>query len=58
LFFDSMSGASMLIFALFTGIAFPTTVSPNDILTPYTPLATDPGENEIGIKKGDVLKIQ
>ncbi|KAG0138799.1 peptidase M24, structural domain-containing protein [Tuber indicum] len=40
------------------GIAFPTTVSPNDILTPYTPLATDPGENEIAIKKGDVLKIQ
>ncbi|CUS15025.1 unnamed protein product [Tuber aestivum] len=40
------------------GIAFPTTVSPNDILTPYTPLATDPGESEIAIRKGDVLKIQ
>ncbi|RPA93194.1 Creatinase/aminopeptidase [Choiromyces venosus 120613-1] len=54
----SMSESSLLIFRFFTGIAFPTTVSPNDILTPYTPLATDPGENEIAIKKGDVLKIQ
>ncbi|KAI5794195.1 peptidase M24, structural domain-containing protein [Pyronema domesticum] len=40
------------------GIAFPTTVSPNDILTPYTPIASDAAEAEIVIKEGDVLKIQ
>jgi len=40
------------------GIAFPTTVSPNDILTPYTPIPSDPAEASIAIKEGDVLKIQ
>jgi curved DNA binding protein len=40
------------------GIAFPTTVSPNDILTPYTPLSTDAAEATITISNGDVLKIQ
>ncbi|KAH8150451.1 uncharacterized protein LAJ45_05664 [Morchella importuna] len=40
------------------GIAFPTTVSPNDILTPYTPLSTDAGEAGITVSNGDVLKIQ
>ncbi|RPA95273.1 hypothetical protein L873DRAFT_1829935 [Choiromyces venosus 120613-1] len=40
------------------GIVFSTAVAANDILTPYTPLATDPSENEIAIRRGDVLKTQ
>ncbi|KAF8242427.1 curved DNA-binding protein, partial [Wilcoxina mikolae CBS 423.85] len=40
------------------GIAFPTTVSANDILTPYTPIASDTEEAAIQVKDGDVLKIQ
>jgi len=40
------------------GIAFPTTVSPNEILTPYTPIASDISEAAIAVKEGDVLKIQ
>ncbi|RPA93513.1 hypothetical protein L873DRAFT_1830718 [Choiromyces venosus 120613-1] len=40
------------------GIVFPMAVAANDILTPYTPLATDPSENEIAIRRGDVLKTQ
>jgi len=40
------------------GISFPTTVSPNDILTPYTPLATDATEAAVEVKSGDILKIQ
>lgn len=40
------------------GIAFPTTVSPNDILTPYTPIASDTAEAALTVKEGDLLKIQ
>lgn len=40
------------------GIAFPTTVSPNDIITPYTPLSSEPTEASITVNEGDVLKIQ
>jgi methionine aminopeptidase len=40
------------------GIAFPTTVSPNDVLTPYTPIASDSAEAQIAVKEGDILKIQ
>ena len=42
----------------FAGIAFPTTVSANDILTPYTPIASDTEEAAAVVKDGDVLKIQ
>ena len=42
----------------FAGIAFPTTVSANDILTPYTPIASDTEEAAAAVKDGDVLKIQ
>jgi len=40
------------------GIAFPTTISPNDISTPYTPLPSEPAEAALTISTGDVLKIQ
>ncbi|TGZ80004.1 putative curved DNA-binding protein [Ascodesmis nigricans] len=40
------------------GIAFPTTISPNDILTPYTPIPSEAAEAAITIHEGDVLKIQ
>ncbi|KAI5781245.1 peptidase M24, structural domain-containing protein [Geopyxis carbonaria] len=40
------------------GIAFPTTVSPNDIITPYTPLTSEAAEASITVNEGDVLKIQ
>lgn len=40
------------------GIAFPTTVSPNEILTPYTPIASDIAEAAVAVKEGDILKIQ
>ncbi|KAL7268423.1 hypothetical protein RUND412_008958 [Rhizina undulata] len=40
------------------GLAFPTTVSPNDILTPYTPLSSVPEEAETTLKAGDLIKIQ
>jgi hypothetical protein len=33
-------------------------VSANDILTPYTPIASDAEEAAIQVKDGDVLKIQ
>ncbi len=40
------------------GIAFPTTVSPNEILTPYTPLSSDATEAAITIGNEDIIKIQ
>lgn len=41
-----------------SGIAFPTTISPNDISTPYTPIPSEPAEAALTINPGDVLKIQ
>jgi len=39
------------------GIAFPTTISPDDLITPYTPLATDAAEASKTLKAGSVVKI-
>lgn len=41
-----------------TGIAHPTTVSPNSYVTPYTPLTSDTEEAATVIKPGEVIKIQ
>ncbi|KAF8419564.1 peptidase M24, structural domain-containing protein [Tirmania nivea] len=40
------------------GIAFPTTVSPGDIVTPYSPLSTDADEASKTLKAGQLVKIQ
>ncbi|KAI5811145.1 peptidase M24, structural domain-containing protein [Peziza echinospora] len=40
------------------GISFPTTVSPADILTPYTPLSTVVEEAARTLKAGELVKIQ
>ncbi|KAF8458448.1 curved DNA-binding protein [Terfezia claveryi] len=40
------------------GIAFPTTVSPADIITPYSPLSTDADEASKTLKTGQLVKIQ
>lgn len=40
------------------GIAFPTTVSPSDIVTPYSPLKTDVAEAARVLKAGEIAKIQ
>lgn len=40
------------------GIAFPTTISPADIITPYSPLSTDADEASKTLKAGQLVKIQ
>ncbi|KAF8454643.1 curved DNA-binding protein [Kalaharituber pfeilii] len=40
------------------GIAFPTTISPADIVTPYSPLASDAEEAAKTLKAGQLAKIQ
>jgi methionine aminopeptidase len=40
------------------GISFPTTISPADILTPYTPLSTVAEEAARTLKAGELVKIQ
>jgi len=40
------------------GISFPTTISPADIITPYSPLSTDTDEASKTLKCGQLVKIQ
>jgi methionine aminopeptidase len=40
------------------GIAHPTTVSPSSLVTPYTPLASDPEDAATTLKANELVKIQ
>lgn len=40
------------------GVSFPTCVSVNNVISHFSPLASDPDTNSVVLKDGDVVKIQ
>lgn len=40
------------------GVSFPTCVNVNNVISHFSPLASDPDTNSISLKDGDVVKIQ